>query len=67
MSIYELYGRLAESQERTEASRQFLCDLVIELKTGVVKPEQVELTADGGFKVNDLTETEPDAEQDSQD
>lgn len=56
-----MYGRLAEVQEKTEASRQFLHGLVMQLRDGAVKPEQVELLEGGGFKVIPLPEPEDDA------
>ena len=62
MSIYEMYGQLAEQQEATEAARKFLHGLVGGLRLGVIKPAQVELTEDGGFKVNSLPEEESDVD-----
>lgn len=58
MSIHELYGRLAEQLERTEANRKFLYELVLQLQSGAVKLEQVEIIEGGGFKVNPLPEEE---------
>lgn len=52
MGIHEMYGRLAEVHETTEASRVYLYELVLQLISGEVKPEQVEELPDGGFKVN---------------
>jgi len=62
MSIHEMYGLLAEQQEATEAARKFLHGLVGGLRLGVIKPAQVELTEDGGFKVNPLPEEESDVD-----
>lgn len=58
MSIHELYGRLAERQEATELNRRFLYDLVLKLKSGEVKPDQLEELEGNGFKVNPLPEPE---------
>jgi hypothetical protein len=55
-----MYGRLAETQESTEASRKFLYDLVDQLRLGKIKLEQIELIEGGGFKVNPLLDRKDD-------
>jgi hypothetical protein len=47
-----MYGRLAEVHNATEVNWRFLYDLVLKLKSGEVKIEQVEELPDTGFKVN---------------
>lgn len=53
-----MYGRLAEQHDATESSRKFLYDLVLKLKSGEVKIEQVEELPDTGFKVNPISDEE---------
>lgn len=65
MGIHELYGRLAEQHDATEASRQFLYELVLKLTSGAVKIEQVEELPSKGFKVNPVSSERTDASQDS--
>jgi len=57
---------LAEQLAASEAARVFLYGLVLDLRSGRVKPEQVEELAGGGFKLNALPEQE-DATQASAD
>ena len=52
LSIHEMYGRLAEQFDATEANRKFLYDLLKDLISGKTKVEQLEELPNTGFKVN---------------
>ena len=62
MNIYEMYGRLAEQQQGTEAARLFLTGLVLRLRAREIEPEQVVLLEGGGFRVDPKPDTEPEEE-----
>ena len=61
MSIHEMYGKLSEQLEATEEARHFLFVLVESVRTGEIKPEQIQLKEGGGFTVDppETPDTEP--------